>query len=129
MFYWATVMFSQTLGTALGDGWPTTRPASVWAMRAAPWSSRSGWRLVAAAYYSVRISHVFLFWAAFILTRPPGATVGDFLDKPRANGGLELSRYWASAVLAVFIVACIALLPKRAERRGMPTPGEVLPPA
>ena len=68
-----------------------------------------------------RISHVVLFWAAFILTRPLGATVGDFLDKPRASGGLELSRYWASAILAVFIVACILLLPRRAEKRPVAT--------
>ena len=77
--------------------------------------------VVAAAYYWTRVSHVLLFWAAFILTRPLGATVGDFLDKPRSSGGLELSRYWASAVLAVFIVGCIALLPKRAERRRVGT--------
>jgi uncharacterized membrane-anchored protein len=68
------------------------------------------------------VSRVFLFWAAFILTRPLGATVGDFLDKPHASGGLELSRYWASAVLAVFIVACIVLLPQRAERRASASP-------
>jgi uncharacterized membrane-anchored protein len=59
---------------------------------------------------------VFLFWAAFIMTRPLGATVGDFLDKPHADGGLELSRYWASMVLAIFIIGCILLLPQRAER-------------
>jgi uncharacterized membrane-anchored protein len=83
-----------------------------------------GLALVAAAYFWTRISHVVLFWAAFILTRPLGATVGDFLDKPHANGGLELSRYWASAALAVFIVACILLLPQRAERRPVPASGQ-----
>jgi uncharacterized membrane-anchored protein len=120
MFYWATVMFSQTLGTALGDwvaddktglGLGYSGGAVVFGIALA---------VVAAAYFWTRISHVVLFWAAFILTRPLGATVGDFLDKPHANGGLELSRYWASAVLAVFIVACILLLPQRAERRALP---------
>jgi uncharacterized membrane-anchored protein len=76
----------------------------------------AGLALVAAAYFRTRLSHTMLFWAAFILTRPLGATVGDLLDKPHASGGLALSRYVASGVLAVFIVACIALLPQRAER-------------
>jgi uncharacterized membrane-anchored protein len=120
MFYWATVMFSQTLGTALGDwvaddktglGLGYSGGAVVFGIALA---------IVAAAYFWTRISHVVLFWAAFILTRPLGATVGDFLDKPHASGGLELSRYWASAVLAIFIVACILLLPQRAERRALP---------
>ena len=112
-FYWATIMFSQTLGTALGDWMADTtglgyeRGALVFAAALA---------LVAAAYYFSKLSHTLLFWAAFILTRPLGATVGDFLDKPLANGGLAMSRYVASAVLAVVIVGCIALLPQRAEK-------------
>lgn len=72
---------------------------------------------MAAAYWWTTISRTALFWAAFILTRPLGAVVGDFLDKPVANGGLELSRYSASLVLLVVIVACIALLPQRAASR------------
>jgi uncharacterized membrane-anchored protein len=109
-FYWATITFSQTLGTALGD-----------------WAADSGLgylggalvfgaalALIAAAYFWTRISHVLLFWAAFILTRPLGATVGDFLDKPLDQGGLAFSRPLASAILAAFILVCIALFPQRA---------------
>ena len=70
--------------------------------------------LVAAAYYWTHVSRVTLFWAAFILTRPLGATVGDFLDKPVSDGGLALSRPLASAVIAVFILACLLVLPQRA---------------
>jgi uncharacterized membrane-anchored protein len=70
--------------------------------------------VVAAAYYWTNVSRVLLFWAAFILTRPLGATVGDFLDKPVSNGGLALSRPIASAVIAAFIIGCILLLPQRA---------------
>jgi uncharacterized membrane-anchored protein len=112
-FYWATIMFSQTLGTALGDWMADTtslgyeRSALVFA---------AGLAIVAAAYYFTRLSHTLLFWAAFVLTRPLGATVGDFLDKPLANGGLALSRYVASAALAIVIVGCIAFLPQRAEK-------------
>jgi uncharacterized membrane-anchored protein len=72
---------------------------------------------VAAAYYWTTISHTTLFWAAFILTRPLGAVVGDFLDKPVAKGGLALSRYSASAALFVFIVACILIFPNRAAKQ------------
>ena len=75
-----------------------------------------GLALVAAAYFWTKVSHAILFWAAFILTRPLGATVGDLLDKPVASGGLALSRYTASAVLAVFIIACIVFSPQRAEK-------------
>jgi uncharacterized membrane-anchored protein len=127
MFYWATIMFSQTLGTALGDWMADDKTGLGLGYQGGAVVFGIGLALVAAAYYWTRVSRVFLFWAAFILTRPLGATVGDFLDKPRANGGLELSRYWASAVLAVFIVACVALLPKRAERRTMPARAEDLP--
>ncbi len=124
MFYWATVMFSQTLGTALGDWVADDKTGLGLGYEGGAVVFGIALAIVAAAYFWTRISHVVLFWAAFILTRPLGATVGDFLDKPHANGGLELSRYWASAALAVFIVACILLLPQRAERRRVPASGQ-----
>jgi uncharacterized membrane-anchored protein len=94
-FYWLAITFSQTLGTALA--------------------------VLALAYYRTNISRVFLFWAAFILTRPLGATVGDFLDKPIKEGGLALSRPIASAVIAAFIIACLLVLPQRAgQHPGQP---------
>jgi uncharacterized membrane-anchored protein len=109
-FYWVTITFSQTLGTALGD-----------------WAADSGLgygggalvfgaalAVIAALYFWSHVSHVLLFWAAFILTRPLGATVGDFFDKPLAQGGLNVSRPIASAILAVFILVCILMLPQRA---------------
>jgi uncharacterized membrane-anchored protein len=109
-FYWVTITFSQTLGTALGD-----------------WVADSGLgfgggallfgavlAILAILYFTTRINHVPLFWAAFILTRPLGATVGDLLDKPVANGGLDFSRPLASAVMAVLIAALILILPQRA---------------
>jgi uncharacterized membrane-anchored protein len=112
IFYWSAITFSQTLGTALGD-----------------WIADSGLGyeggalvfgaallLVAAAYFWTAISHVTLFWAAFILTRPLGATVGDFFDKPVAHGGLNISRPLASAVIAVLIVGCILLFPQLPAR-------------
>ncbi|MBV8911289.1 MAG: hypothetical protein JOZ89_11065 [Gammaproteobacteria bacterium] len=109
-FYWITITFSQTLGTALGD-WAADAGLGYGggavlfgAMLAA----------VAAAYFWTRLSHVLLFWAAFILTRPLGATVGDFFDKPHAQGGLGVSRPLASAIIAAFIVVCILILPQRA---------------
>src|ERR1700680_2416947 len=76
----------------------------------------AGLAVLAAAYYWTDISRVLLFWAAFILTRPLGATVGDYLDKPVSNGGLALSRPIASAVIAAFIVLCLLVLPQRAGR-------------
>ncbi|BBY08470.1 COG4705 family protein [Mycobacterium noviomagense] len=112
-FYWATITFSQTLGTALGDWLADTRDlgyergALVFATALA---------VVAALYYWTSISHVALFWIAFILTRPLGATLGDFLDKPVSQGGLNLSRPLASAVIAALIVALIIVLPQRAGR-------------
>ena len=109
-FYWLTITFSQTLGTALGD-----------------WAADSGLgygggalmfgaaiAVVAAMYYWTGVSRVLLFWMAFILTRPLGATVGDFFDKPLAQGGLNVSRPIASAILAAIIVLLIFLLPQRA---------------
>ncbi len=122
MFYWATIMFSQTLGTALGDWVADAKAGLGLGYEGGAVVFGIALAFVAAAYFWTSVSRVFLFWAAFILTRPLGATVGDFLDKPPANGGLALSRYWASAALAIFIVVCIALLPKRAERRN-PVPG------
>jgi uncharacterized membrane-anchored protein len=105
MFYWLTILFSNTLGTALGDfladsGLGYEGAAVVFAGILA---------LIAAAYFYTKLSHTLLFWMAFILTRPLGATVGDILTKPLANGGLDLSRISSSAVIAVFIIGCIAL--------------------
>jgi uncharacterized membrane-anchored protein len=110
VFYWITITFSQTLGTALGD-----------------WAADSGLgygggalvfgaalAVIAALYFRSRVSHVLLFWAAFILTRPLGATVGDFFDKPVAQGGLNISRPLATAILAAIILVLIVALPQRA---------------
>jgi uncharacterized membrane-anchored protein len=113
MFYWVTIMFSQTLGTALGD-WMADGAGLGYEGGALVFAA--GLALVAAAYFWTRLSHTLLFWAAFILTRPLGATVGDFLDKPLSHGGLALSRYSASAALAVFIGGCILVLPQRAGK-------------
>jgi uncharacterized membrane-anchored protein len=113
MFYWVTIMFSQTLGTALGD-WMADGAGLGYEGGALVFAA--GLALVAAAYFWTRLSHTLLFWAAFILTRPLGATVGDFLDKPLSHGGLALSRYSASAALAVVIVGCILVLPQRAGK-------------
>jgi uncharacterized membrane-anchored protein len=115
MFYWVTIMFSQTLGTALGD-WTADTPGFGYGGAAVIFTALLG--LVAAAYYWTRISRTILFWAAFILTRPLGAVIGDFLDKPLDAGGLELSRYGASAALLAFIVACMAFFPQRAAKQG-----------
>jgi uncharacterized membrane-anchored protein len=115
-FYWITITFSQTLGTALGD-----------------WTADSGLgfgggallfgaelAVLAVLYFRSSLSHVALFWAAFILTRPLGATIGDFLDKPLGEGGLAFSRPLATAALGGMIVALILLVPQRAGRRAMP---------
>ena len=113
LFYWVTIMFSQTLGTALGD-W-TADTAGLGYLGAA---LIFGGLLVAivAAHYLSNLSKTALFWAAFILTRPLGAVVGDFLDKPIAKGGLDLSRFSASAALLFVIVALILLFPQRAAK-------------
>lgn len=111
IFYWVTITFSQTLGTALGD-WVADSTGVGYAGGALVFAA--GLALLAILYYRTAISRVSLFWAAFILTRPLGATVGDFLDKPHAHGGLALSRPLASAVIAAFIAAGILLLPQRA---------------
>ena len=110
-FYWATITFSQTLGTALGD-WAADDGGLGYLGGALLFGGALA--VLAGLYHATRISRVGLFWAAFILTRPLGATVGDFLDKPFAKGGLDFSRPVASAVLVVAIVALIALLPQRA---------------
>lgn len=110
MFYWVTIMFSQTLGTALGD-WTADTAGLGYEGGAIVFGALL--LVVVAAYLWTRISHTVLFWAAFILTRPLGAVVGDFLDKPIASGGLALSRYTASAVLLAFILLCIALFWQR----------------
>jgi uncharacterized membrane-anchored protein len=111
MYYWITIMFSQTLGTALGD-WTADTQGFGYSGSALLFGSLLA--LITAAYYWSKLSHTLLFWAAFILTRPLGAVVGDWLDKPLANGGLALSRYSASAALFIFIVACIFLVKQRA---------------
>ncbi len=104
VFYWVTIMFSQTLGTALGD-WTADSLEMGYLYSALIFGSLLG--VIAAAYVFTTISRTALFWAAFILTRPLGAVVGDFLDKPFEQGGLELSRYTASAVLTVVIAFCV----------------------
>ncbi len=111
MFYWLTITFSQTLGTALGDWLADTGglgyigAAGVFAV---------GLLMLVLIYYRTTVNRIMLFWAAFILTRPLGAAVGDFLDKPVDKGGLDFSRPLASAVLAAIIVGLIILLPQRA---------------
>ena len=110
-FYWAAITFSQTLGTALGDWMADT---SGFGFFGAALLFTAALAIVAALYYWTDISRVLLFWAAFILTRPLGATVGDFLDKPLNHGGLNFSRPLATATIAVGIIACIVLIPQRA---------------
>lgn len=114
VFYWVTIMFSQTLGTALGD----------WTADTAGFGYGGGvaifvvlLSIVVALYYGTKISRTALFWAAFILTRPLGAVVGDLLDKPLNEGGLALSRFTASGVLFGLIAACILLFPHRAAQK------------
>jgi uncharacterized membrane-anchored protein len=110
-FYWIAITFSQTLGTALGD-WTADDTGLGYDGGALVFTAALA--VVAAAYFFTRTSRVLLFWTAFILTRPLGATIGDFLDKPVSDGGLALSRPLASAVIAVFIIACLLILPQRA---------------
>jgi len=110
-FYWAAITLSQTLGTALGD-WLADTGGLGYEGGALVFGA--GLAVLAAAYYWTNLSRVTLFWAAFILTRRLGATVGDLLDKPIRHGGLDLSRPLASAVIAAFIIACVVLLPQRA---------------
>ena len=110
-FYWVAILFSQTLGTALGDWMADTNGLGY---EGGALAFGAGLVLIAAAYFYTNISRTLLFWAAFILTRPLGATLGDLLDKPAANGGLAFSRLYASAILAAIIIACLAFLPQRA---------------
>jgi uncharacterized membrane-anchored protein len=111
MFYWVAILFSQTLGTALGDWMADTNGLGY---EGGALVFAAGLALIAAAYFYTGISRTLLFWSAFILTRPLGATLGDLLDKPLGNGGLAFSRFYASAILAAVIIACVALLPQRA---------------
>ena len=113
-FYWITIMFSQTLGTALGD-WTADTAGLGYDGAALVFAALLAG--IACAYYFTRISRVVLFWAAFILTRPLGAVVGDFLDKPLSKGGLDLSRYSATLALLALIGVCILLFPQRPARR------------
>ncbi|MDE2365244.1 MAG: hypothetical protein KGM42_21420 [Hyphomicrobiales bacterium] len=110
-FYWTTILFSQTLGTALGDWMATTNG---FGFDGGALVFTAAIAATAALYYATDISRVTLFWAAFILTRPLGATVGDFLDKPNALGGLALNRYYASALLLVSMLALVTVFPQRA---------------
>jgi uncharacterized membrane-anchored protein len=114
MFYWVTIMFSQTLGTALGD-WSADTAGLGYVGGAMVFSALLA--LVVAAYFWTTLSRTLLFWVAFILTRPLGAVVGDFLDKPVNAGGLALSRYSASVVLLAFILASILIFQPRAAKQ------------
>ena len=114
MFYWVTIMFSQTLGTALGD-WTADTAGLGYTGAALVFGGMLA--AIAAAYYLTTISHTALFWAAFILTRPLGAVVGDFLDKPVAKGGLALSRYSASATLLALMMLCIVVSSAKPARQ------------
>ena len=115
VFYWITIMFSQTLGTALGD-WVSDTNEMGYLGAAAIFGGLLG--VTALLYYFTTVSRVLLFWAAFILTRPLGAVVGDFLDKPHAEGGLALSRYTASLALLVVIAALIAIFRQKPATKG-----------
>jgi len=113
VFYWAAITFSQTLGTALGD-WVADTGGLGYQGGALVFAA--GLAVIGGLYLWTKVSRVWLFWSAFILTRPFGATVGDFLDKPLNHGGLAFSRPLASAVIAMFIIACLLVLPQRAGR-------------
>jgi uncharacterized membrane-anchored protein len=113
MFYWVTILFSQTLGTALGD-WTSDSAGFGFGGSALVFGALLA--LIVGAYFWTSISRTLLFWTAFILTRPLGAVVGDLLDKPVDEGGFDVNRYAASAVLLAFIVACIFFFPQRAAK-------------
>jgi uncharacterized membrane-anchored protein len=110
-FYWVTILFSQTLGTALGDWMADTNGLGY---EGGALVFTAGLAVIAAAYFWTSISRTLLFWAAFILTRPLGATLGDWLDKPLDDGGLAFSRFYATGILAAVILACVVFLPQRA---------------
>ena len=120
-FYWVTILFSQTLGTALGD-WTADDDRGGLALgyehSALIFGGALG--LIAALWFWTRLSRTALFWAAFVLTRPLGATLGDFIDKPHAQGGLELSRLYASLALLVLLALCVWVFPQRAARADDP---------
>ncbi|MGY2931967.1 putative membrane-anchored protein [Bradyrhizobium sp. GM6.1] len=116
IFYWMTIMFSQTLGTALGD-WIADDTGLGYDGGALLFGAALV--VLAALYYLSTVSRVILFWTAFILTRPLGATIGDFLDKPVSHGGLALSRPLASVVLLAAIALLIAILPQRPGRHSV----------
>jgi len=113
IFYWITILFSQTLGTALGD-WIAS---SGLGYEGGALLFSVGLLVIVAAYLLTNTSRTLLFWSAFILTRPLGATVGDFLDKPIADGGLAFSRFYASALLTAFMIVCILLFSQKADRQ------------
>ena len=117
IFYWLTIMFSQTLGTALGD-WTADDVGLDLGYGGAAILFGSMLLVIAAMYFWTKVSRTALFWAAFILTRPLGAVVGDFLDKPMENGGLELSRYSASAVLVIAIALLVLIFEQRPADAG-----------
>lgn len=121
-FYWITILFSQTLGTALGD-WMAGKDRGGLGLgyEVGALVFGAGLAVVAAVYVWGRVSHTLLFWLAFVLTRPLGATLGDLLDKPLASGGLNLSRLYASLVLLAFIAACIRFIPQRPAPAGEAT--------
>jgi uncharacterized membrane-anchored protein len=110
MFYWTTILFSNTLGTALGDWVADSGPG----YEGGALIFSGAIAVVALLYFFTRASRTWLFWTAFILTRPLGATLGDTLTKPLASGGLNLSRYSSSAAIALFMILCILLFPQRA---------------
>ena len=121
IFYWITITFSQTLGTALGD-WAADGGLGYWG---GALTFAAALVVLAGLYYFTKISRVLLFWMAFILTRPLGATIGDFFDKPLAKGGLDISRPLASVILAVAIIVLILILPQRSGRHpGAQKPAE-----
>ena len=112
IFYWTTILFSNTLGTALGD---FTATSTGLGFEGGALVFAGALAVIAAAYFWMNVSHTFLFWAAFILTRPLGATLGDILTKPVAQGGLNLSRISSSLIIAAFMVACIFFTNQGAE--------------
>jgi len=114
-FYWVTIMFSQTLGTALGD-WTADTEGLGYLGGVAVFAGLL--LVVLALYFFTRISRTALFWGAFVLTRPLGAVIGDYLDKPVAEGGLALSRYAATTALLVAFVLCILVFPQRPAQSG-----------
>ena len=121
-FYWVTILFSQTLGTALGDWMAgSDRGGLGLGYEIGALVFGAGLVVAAALYFWTRVSHTLLFWLAFVLTRPLGATLGDLLDKPLAAGGLNLSRLYASLVLLAFIALCIYFIPQRAAPAGEAT--------